>query len=82
MAIVQAISEVHKISSEASDGHSKNVEDVTRSHIGKGNSAKRFYPKVMKARWLAPSDIRVLSMETCHLLLEEYIFIEYKEELL
>lgn len=73
---------VCKASSEASDGHSGNVEDITRSSTRKGKVAKRFYPKVMKVRRLAPSGIRVSSVKTCSLLLEEYVHLEYKEELL
>lgn len=81
-AIDQIASRIHGIPSEASDSHNRNVEDVAGSKKGdEGKATKRFYLKVMKARQPTSSITRVPGVETCHSLLEEYVYPEYKEEL-
>lgn len=82
--IDQATSGVYEASSNARDDHDGNVnaKDIIRSPAKKDKATKRFRPTMMKAGWLAPFNIRFPSIETCSLLLEEYMPPEYKEELL
>lgn len=79
--IDQAANMVCKAPSKASDGHNENAEDITKSPTKKGKATKRLCLKVMKARHPTPSSMKVPSIETFSLLLEEYVPLECKEEL-
>lgn len=66
---------------EASDAHSRSARNFARSLVGRGNTIKGAYPKVMKAWWLATLGIRGPSMEIHGKLVEELETPKYKEEL-
>lgn len=82
MVIDQATSGVHKALSEASDSHSRNVEEVAVLSIWKGKAPMRYHPKVMKVRQPAASILKTHNGETYHSMLEKFVPPWFKEELL
>lgn len=78
----QVASGIHGTLSKASDSHSENIEEAIRLPVRKGKASKKYCPKLMKARLLVTSNSRILGIESCHSLLEEYVPSKYKEELL
>lgn len=73
---------VYKASSEASNDHSKNMEEVIALPKRKGKVSRRYHPKVMKARWPATFSPKTLDGETYHLMLEKFVPPKFKDELL
>lgn len=81
-AINQVTSGVHEAQIKASDGYLGKAKDVARLPMRKGMIAREIHSRVMNVRWLVQFGTRVPSMEICSKLLEEYVPLEYNEELL
>ena len=56
--------------------------EYARERKKRGKASRRYHTKVMEARWPAVSSLRISNRETYHSMLEMYMPLEFKEELL
>lgn len=82
MAMDQATSEVCGASSEASDDHIGNVQEVTMLPTMKDKALRRHRPKVMKEKQQATYSLRALDGEACYTMLKKFVPFVFIEELL
>lgn len=58
------------------------MEEVTGLPTKKGKASRRFYPKVLRARWSTVSGLKITDREACYSMLEKFEPFEFKEKLL